>query len=459
MADEQDVEIKITVNDSSAAGLRSATKNVEEMGKTTGKATEAARLGYWTMGEAAQTAAERLGIPNQAARQMGNAVESLSSKMGKFAMGFGIAGLAVAGGVAVWQKYREEQEKANQEILKIGAASAAWVETALKETTQTTELIAAKKQLRELEYNINKEKLEDAIPLQKKVVEDLRKQHEEAWSLRDRLAGHSDSSQSFLSAMIHGRSGDRQKAVEDVRKKFDLASLELKKLEDAYKRLTGQGGKEFLAGPEGKPKDMSTLDDQVAEFKRKLALEQQYTADAAMLTQARIDDANREYQLKKEYLSGTVSFLASSFQAMYQAGGSHARKNLSLFKAAATMEAIINADVAAGGAYRALAWIPGVGPALGAAAAAVAYAAGIARVRSIRATTLEGGGGVGGSSPTYSVSPTTGAPTSSGGPSSIIINVNGQRAGEYELASGVLRTIYNNNGSVDGYALEVVRSA
>jgi len=76
------------------------------------------------------------------------------------------------------------------------------------------------------------------------------------------------------------------------------------------------------------------------------------------------------------------------------------------FKAVSIAETVINTYKAAVGAYSAMASIPFVGPALGAAAAAAAMAYGMAQVSAI-ASMQPGGGAVG----TYSASPVTGMPT------------------------------------------------
>lgn len=88
------------------------------------------------------------------------------------------------------------------------------------------------------------------------------------------------------------------------------------------------------------------------------------------------------------------------------------RKMFEIGKAGAIAGAIIDTYKAATGAYRALAEIPIVGPALGAAAAAAATLAGMANVNAIRSTTFGGGGGA---TPTFPASPTTGLPLGSPG--------------------------------------------
>ncbi|MFH2099465.1 MAG: hypothetical protein ABIJ95_08150, partial [Pseudomonadota bacterium] len=67
-----------------------------------------------------------------------------------------------------------------------------------------------------------------------------------------------------------------------------------------------------------------------------------------------------------------------------------------VYKAGAIAQTIISTYTSAQKAYEALAWIPLVGPALGAAAAGAAVAAGMARVNAIRSqnVTMAASGGV-----------------------------------------------------------------
>jgi hypothetical protein len=75
---------------------------------------------------------------------------------------------------------------------------------------------------------------------------------------------------------------------------------------------------------------------------------------------------------------------------------SKSRKMFEIGKVAATSGAIIDTIVAAQRSYTALAGIPVVGPALGAAAAGAAILAGMVRVQQIQSTSFGGGGGAGG---------------------------------------------------------------
>jgi hypothetical protein len=129
------------------------------------------------------------------------------------------------------------------------------------------------------------------------------------------------------------------------------------------------------------------------------------------------------------------------------------RKMFEIGKAAAIAETIINTYKAATGAYSALASIPYVGPALGAAAAAAAVAAGLANVQMIRSQTFGGGGGAVG---TFQASPTTGLPVGSPAPSAgasqqpqrqtVLLDLRGGSARDQEVAERLVETLNEHEG-------------
>lgn len=127
----------------------------------------------------------------------------------------------------------------------------------------------------------------------------------------------------------------------------------------------------------------------------------------------------------------------------------NSRKMFEIGKIAATAEAVINTYRAAIGAYSALAPIPVVGPALGAAAAAAAVAFGIAQVQAIQSQTFGGGVGAVG---TFPASPITGQPTGgAGGPGqTTIIKIQGRDRDS--LSIGEVRQILKqlNDATKDG---------
>lgn len=94
----------------------------------------------------------------------------------------------------------------------------------------------------------------------------------------------------------------------------------------------------------------------------------------------------QQARFKRKILTDLGTLMNSKSRAAFEIG-----------KAAAIGGAMIDAFKAATGAYAALASIPYIGPALGAAAYAAALAAGFVQVQNIKSTSFGGGGGHGGS--------------------------------------------------------------
>jgi hypothetical protein len=95
----------------------------------------------------------------------------------------------------------------------------------------------------------------------------------------------------------------------------------------------------------------------------------------------------------------TADALADAFSNLYEATGKKIKAFFYLMKAASIVSTIISTYEGAQKAFSSLAGIPLVGPALGAAAAAVVIAGGLAKVAIISSQNLAEGGVVGGTSP------------------------------------------------------------
>lgn len=127
-------------------------------------------------------------------------------------------------------------------------------------------------------------------------------------------------------------------------------------------------------------------------------------------------DIEREIQqglLKEGYTHRQLNLASAKtfFGNMAVLMNTNSKKLFQIGKAAAIAETIINTYAAAMGAYKAMASIPYIGPALGIAAAAAAMAAGMAQVQNIRSAQVGGGGAVA----TFPASPITGQPTGTPG--------------------------------------------
>lgn len=180
-----------------------------------------------------------------------------------------------------------------------------------------------------------------------------------------------------------------------------------------------------------------------AEERIQKTLEELRRVDDAEMNSRRIreEEARREQNsflewigIEAENVSRLHSFEVMSTQEKGQAiaqltkdlantMAGQSKKAFEVAKAASIAQTIIDTYAAAQAAYKAMAGIPYVGPALGIAAAAAAIASGVARVNAIKSTTFgsrsvssTGGGGVAGTSP--------GQASAGGGPGGPSIYIN-----------------------------------
>jgi len=128
---------------------------------------------------------------------------------------------------------------------------------------------------------------------------------------------------------------------------------------------------------------------------RELEIQKQQDFNARL---REIEEYNQEYNkmLWESGWKGKLDIMGSTFGKMGKLMNSESRKMFEIGKAARIAEVIATTPKAAMDAYSAMASIPYVGPALGAAAAASAIAYGAQQVQQIQSTQFRGGGGGGG---------------------------------------------------------------
>ena len=175
-------------------------------------------------------------------------------------------------------------------------------------------------------------------------------------------------------------------------------------------------------------------DEKQAELKRQKAQERLELKEATVNAEMELEqmailhadewDEKQAEKKKQRELSmaalrkKTAAGMVTDWKTALSEYGKHSRTAFESFKVVASAETVVKTYEAAQAAYAAMAGIPLVGPALGAAAAASAMAAGMARVNAIRnmspsggsSASSSGGGGGSAATPTYSADPTTGLP-------------------------------------------------
>jgi len=156
---------------------------------------------------------------------------------------------------------------------------------------------------------------------------------------------------------------------------------------------------------------------------------QQAERDSALQHRAQMGDSEAEWEIKKRQFAelnaaGKTKYVLNQATQLTAGVAQQNRLMFEANKAASTASAIVNTYEMAVGAYKAMASIPYVGPALGIAAAAAAIAFGMAQVSAIQSASFTGGGG--GTTPSAAGS----APTINGTPvpSSTSASSNGAQA-------------------------------
>jgi hypothetical protein len=413
------------------------------VGKSIEKSSIGAKAALWGVGEQAGDLARSLGLPAQMARKLEDVTESMAAKLGKGAVAFGALGLAVTAGVAIWKSYSDAQKKAAEETIKAATAAGTWIESALKEQGQTKELTAAKRQLAEAEFDLNRARAQQGIPV---LVEQVKQLTEEYNKLVDVAGGENTP---FFAITKKG-----ENVAEAAARKAETLKLSINETVAQLRILRAQESL-FTAGNKGtvgenaaNPKKKENGDVTVTnEYARESAYQAQlldlYRATGASkdeiwqqelaafdwATAAKMASATSEqdyydtlalremertgkvaeHERRQDKLtndqklamaSQTAGNVSQIGQLMASQGGKNARKWFTLQKSAATAEAIINTYQ---GATKAMAQ----GGIYGGVLAASIVALGMAQVAKIRSQTFDGGGGATG---TFAANPTTGMP-------------------------------------------------
>jgi hypothetical protein len=134
-----------------------------------------------------------------------------------------------------------------------------------------------------------------------------------------------------------------------------------------------------------------------SQLDNKLITEEQYNDKTKKLSETRVQIDKKEREAKAANLKAVGDLLGNVASLLGESTAAG--------KAAAVAQATISTYQAAVSSYNSLSGIPIVGPALGAVAAGVAVASGIANVNKILSVQTPGGGGGGGTAPTAAAMP------------------------------------------------------
>jgi hypothetical protein len=134
-----------------------------------------------------------------------------------------------------------------------------------------------------------------------------------------------------------------------------------------------------------------------SQLDNKLITEEQYNDKTKKLSETRVQVDKKEREAKAANMQAVANLLGNVASLLGESTAAG--------KAAAVAQATISTYQAAVSSYNSLSGIPIVGPALGAVAAGVAVASGIANVNKILSVQVPGGGGGGGTAPTPAATP------------------------------------------------------
>lgn len=259
--------------------------------------------------------------------------------------------------------------------------------------------------------------------------------HEEIKGFRDNAKGAVVEAMNAMGERLNEPlpSEGMKQWVEEQKTRFDEVA---KKGQEAMMEATGGAGLGSFASEEDREAAQKAAEDHKKQLMERIerirqanltevALEKErYTAEQEALREARemgleikggYDQAEREAKERHEQNLSDIEMraadqrkriaedeararqnaMAKMWSNLSSLMGSESRKMFEIGKAAAISQTVISTITGAQEAYKALAGIPVVGPALGAAAAAAATLAGAARVSQIRSQSFGGGGSVG----------------------------------------------------------------
>jgi len=128
----------------------------------------------------------------------------------------------------------------------------------------------------------------------------------------------------------------------------------------------------------------------IAEEEARVLREEAEAAHQDRLAQIRIESERRVASTTAQVRQQQLAAIGQFFGLIATGAAVTAGKQSAVFKAAAIGQALVNTYASAVAAYKAMAGIPVVGPALAAAASAAAVTAGLANVAAIKSTNMGG---------------------------------------------------------------------
>jgi hypothetical protein len=469
--------------------LSDAGVNVDKFSASTKKSGEMAAEGLLLIPISASEAARSLGLPGPVARKLGTEIERTISSFGAFSTAIGLSAIAVAGGIAVYEKYISWKKQLREELEK--SVSGLWSETQMLYANQAANagLQRASYDLTVAKKNLLQVQLQQLIILEN---EEIRKQEE----LLKKDGGALEIIKRNIISQFAG--WDPSAVISEQHRQLDYyqkstaANIAVMKANvsgwKAQVNLLSQNPSSF---PEMQYTPDQQLKNQIDQLKSTMDLrkslgvqsmqDQQdmemhvFNLGAALKLSAlskqtsdeqRIKDEAANLDIQRETLKNNqinaiwvaklrttetiTGGLSQLFQRFYSISGEHAKAFFYLSRGLAAAEAFCNYQAAAATAEKNE----------NSSLATYYKVMSIAVPAAILAETFMGSNGNSESATsTYSANTVTGLSTESTNTQSVYIYINGQPADVPVLTEKVVREIGRNNGSVGGFTVGISGTA
>jgi len=434
----KDIRVSFTGDDTQ---LKQVTGRVRQqaanVGKDVKKMSVGTMLGFRSITNVAERLGQTIGLQTAYMTDLSQAFETQASKgIPRWVWMLGGGALAIGALAFAVKKLVDRKKEMRAEMIKSAKAADTLIGQLKGLASSTDNLTDAQERYRKAELAFRRFDLVGRIQDQKEAIKDLGRdlsktmvafelQTEKTMERTDRALAEYRAGQAKLQIF------KEQLAIADEILASKVSLRQKREAEEDEKRRKKKLDGEKMLG-----------DAMVAEWRRRQTEEERLNA------------------LRVGTARSAMQNIVGTFQMLATFGGKHQHKMFQRYKQFAKAQAGISAAEAAISAYKAMAGIPYVGPALGAAAATAALAYGYAQIRTI--DRMQPGGSIGavGVAPANPATGLPGVSTPAAAPNLTLI-INGQTMEIGQITEDIVQELYNSGGSTGGgLRVEgVVRSA
>lgn len=465
------IEIPVVADE---AGFRKSMGRVGDtaasMGKKIDKSSLAGIAGLRGLEVVATDAGRAIGITGEAASVFGRTVGAATEKLGKATVALGVLGIAAYGAYLIYDHFAESSRKLREETIKGEKAARSWLLAQGDAKEKTEGLHQAEYDLYLFRYEKEQKALAAGIALKEKEIKNLREEIAETEELGHKLwdafgRGEQELAQKKEKVAEMRKELAVEREIQNIKAKSFVdfkgggeaervvvnqyaREAELEQRRVALLKATG-ASKEDVWKQEQKAFDMATA-AKMAEAKSEQEyndiIAQREIERATFVAEHEIAEAKRVADEKKRFQDFAWQYGTRISTDLLTMAVTHGKEGAKAAKNAARVQTIVSTAAGAMKAYEQMG-------AYGGYAAALIIAAGAVQLAKINSASYGGGGGVGGNASLI------GLPSQQEQqPVNLTLIVNGETRNIGQLTEGVLRELYNNNGSVGGISVAVERS-